>query len=86
MGNAFGIGGWAWLGVGGPVGKGARLASSAKATVGSAKNLGSATTPFEKLTRAWQTQHNASFLLRNLKGSTSKKPTQNQTKSYNSNP
>ncbi len=80
MGNAFGIGGWAWLGVGGPVGKGARLASSAQATVGSAKNLGSATTPFEKLTRAWQTQHNASFLLRNLKGSTSKKPTQNQTK------
>ena len=74
MGNAFGLGGLGWLGVGGPVGGLARTASSASATLDSAKNLGSATTFWDKAKGAWQLQHNASFLKRNLFGRKSKKP------------
>jgi hypothetical protein len=74
MGNSFGLGGLGWLFVPAPLAKPALVAHSAQVTLGSAKNLGSAKTPWEKISGFFQVGHNASFLKRRLFGYKSKKP------------
>ena len=74
MGNSFGLGGLGWFFVPAPLAKPAFVAQSAKVTLDSAKNLGSAKTPGEKASGLFQFQHNAKSLKRRLFGYNSKKP------------